>query len=235
MISVCMATYNGEAFIRKQLDSILTQLQQGDELIISDDGSTDSTREIVREYSSSYPCIRLVDGPRRGVVQNFENAIRHAAGDIIFLSDQDDVWVEGKVEHVMKCFEDDNCFVVLHDAKLIDADDNIVEPSFYARRGSKKGFIKNIVKNSYLGCCMAFRTSFRATVLPMPKKIEMHDWWIGMLAEVCGHARLINDALLLYRRHGNNVSSFHHHPLRKMIFNRVYLVWHLAARLVARK
>ena len=96
MISVCMATYNGEKYIRQQICSIISQIGEGDEVIISDDGSTDSTLDTIRSMADSR--IRIVKGPcRRSPTLNFENALSHAQGDYIFLADQDDVWLPGKV------------------------------------------------------------------------------------------------------------------------------------------
>ena len=107
MISVCMATYNGEKYIRDQLDSIICNLnEKEDEIIISDDGSCDRTLDIINEYVNCYPgMIKIVEGPHKGVVKNFEHAISIAQGEYIFLSDQDDIWENNKVTKVMNCFD----------------------------------------------------------------------------------------------------------------------------------
>ena len=232
MISVCMATYNGEKYIEEQLDSILSQISVNDELIISDDGSKDNTRHIINRYQKKYCNIKLIDGPRKGVIKNFENALSFSKGDIIFLSDQDDIWIEGKVEKVLNEFKNPNIILVLHDAEIVDKNEKVIEKSFYKHRGSQKGFINNIIKNSYIGCCMAFRKQLLNISLPFPDKIEMHDWWLGLIAEQNGEVSLITDKLIKYRRHGDNVSSFHHHPLYKMVFNRLYLLVKLPARII---
>ena len=138
MISVCMATYNGEKYLKEQLDSILKQIQSSDELIVSDDGSSDLTRTIVQEYQNQYKNIHLVNGPKCGVQKNFENALKHAKGDILFLSDQDDIWVEGKVDRVLKEFENKNTLCVVHDAEIVDGNLNRVQDSFFK--------LKNILK-----------------------------------------------------------------------------------------
>lgn len=231
MISVCMATYNGEAYIREQLDSILEQISNSDEIIISDDGSLDSTIEIIKEYQKTNKNIKLLNGPREGVINNFENALYSSKGDVIFLTDQDDVWREGKVKRILKVFENPNILLALHDAHIIDKDGTIIENSFFEHRNSKPGFLNNIIKNSYLGCCMAFKRSLLDICLPFPPKIEMHDWWIGLLGEKIGEVSFIEEKYLNYRRHGNNVSSFHHHPLKKMIFNRLYLIKEVIIRI----
>lgn len=231
-ISVAMATYNGEQFISSQLDSILTQLSENDEIIISDDGSKDNTISIINSYISKDPRIKLVPGPGRGVIKNFENAINHTTGDIIFLCDQDDVWKNNKVNVMLKCFAKTGAYVVLHDARIVDENDCEIEQSFFKFRGSKKGMLNNIKKNSYHGCCMAFDKILKGAILPIPDKIEMHDWWIGMLGEKCGKTAFVNDKLIDYRRHSKNVTTFHHHKFTKMLFNRLYLVYQLMIRKV---
>ena len=231
MISVCMATYNGEKYIKEQLDSILRQLTAEDELIISDDGSYDNTLLIINEYRKEYKNIILLKGPQKGVIKNFENALLHSNGDIVFLSDQDDIWIDGKVDKVMNEFKNVETILVLHDALIVDKNGDKIEDSFYKHRGSKVGFINNIVKNSYIGCCMAFRKQLLNVSLPFPEKIEMHDWWIGLLGEYYGNTKMIYDSLLKYRRHDNNVSSFHHYPVIKMLNNRIYLLLQINNRI----
>lgn len=235
MISVCMASYNGEKYIEKQIQTILENLSSEDELIISDDGSTDETREIIRHLMKMDGRIRLIDGPKQGVIANFENAMCSAKGDFIYLADQDDLWDAKKVEKVQACFEKRTCKLVIHDADIIDGEGVRVEPSFFQRRGSKPGVIKNIVKNSYIGCCMAFRREVLDRALPIPKNIEMHDQWIGVLAETMGEVVFLDEVLFHYRRHGDNVSSFTHYPIPKMIRNRVVFVTELSKRLMTKR
>lgn len=227
MISVCMATYNGEKYLKEQLDSILKQIKSSDELIISDDGSTDSTRIIIKEYQKEYKNIYLIDGPKMGVQKNFENALKTSQGDIIFLSDQDDIWMDDKVNEVLEAFQNPNVVLILHDAQIVDQNGQVIEDSFFEHRGSKSGLFENLWKNSYLGCCMALRRSVLECSLPFPPKIEMHDWWIGLIGEMMGEVRLIDKPLLKYRRHGENVSSFQHHPFKKMVMNRLYFIQQL--------
>ena len=175
MISVCMATYNGEKYLKEQLDSILKQIQSSDELIVSDDGSSDLTRTIVQEYQNQYKNIHLVNGPKCGVQKNFENALKHAKGDILFLSDQDDIWVEGKVDRVLKEFENKNTLCVVHDAEIVDGNLNRVQDSFFKLKNGKPGLLHNLYKNAFIGCCMAFRKSVFEKSYPFPDHIEMHD------------------------------------------------------------
>ena len=150
MISVCMATYNGEKYLKDQLDSILKQIQSSDEVIISDDGSNDSTRYIIEKFQKEYKNIYLVDGPKRGVQKNFENALKHARGDILFLSDQDDIWMDGKVERVLKEFENSNTLCVVHDAEIVDGNMNKVKDSFFELKNGKPGLLHNLYRNAFI-------------------------------------------------------------------------------------
>lgn len=206
MISVCLASYNGELYIREQLNSILSQLGVDDEIIISDDSSNDGTIKVIQSYDD--PRIILLESmpgtKKLGVVKNFERAIRHASGDYIFLSDQDDIWLEGKVTSVIDALQ--NNLLVVTDCRVVDLHLQEINKSFFQLRRSGKGVIKNILKNSYLGCCMAFQKELLEVALPFPNKIAMHDIWLGCLADTLGQAYFIEQPFLLYRRHGKNAS-----------------------------
>ena len=129
-VSVAMAAYNGEAFIEAQIASILPQLEEGDELVISLDPSKDRTAEIIEGFADSR--IRLLPGLGEGVQKNFENALRHCGGEILFLCDQDDVWAPDKVESVLSVFAARDALLVLHDAQIADGALHVTEPSFFA-------------------------------------------------------------------------------------------------------
>lgn len=225
-ISVAMATYNGEKYLREQLDSILVNLTTDDEIIISDDGSDDSTRAIIEEYQnkSDIP-IRLVDGPRMGVISNFERALIACKGDYIFLADQDDVWMPDKVEKVMKAFKD-HVQLVMHDAVVYNESMNtVLMESFFEYRHSKPGVWANFVKNRYMGCCMAFRRELVKQILPIPTNIQMHDQWIGMISDYFYEKSfLLDEKLIYYRRHNAAITDFKRNSLPKMIRNRWVLM-----------
>ncbi|TVO60281.1 glycosyltransferase family 2 protein [Denitromonas ohlonensis] len=229
MISVCLAAYNGAAHIRQQIDSILSQLSAADELIISDDGSTDATRDLVAAIADTR--IRLIDGPRKGLIRNFEHALGNARGDLVFLCDQDDLWLPDKVERM--AIELDIAMLAVSDCRVVDDSLNLVHPSFFALNGSRPGFIRNLLKNGYLGCCMAFRRELLSTALPFPSHLPMHDWWLGLVGQMTGGVRFIDTPLSLYRRHGGNASisgeksTF---PLHVRLRWRLYLLVQLAKR-----
>lgn len=226
MISVAMAVYNGEAYLAAQLDSILSQLSEEDEVVISDDGSVDGTRELLSEYAARDSRIRLINGPREGIIANFEHAIRECRGEYIFLSDQDDVWKEDKVEKVLKAFSDTGAALVMHDAVVMNDDlTEVIYPSFFRFRGCKSGFFASILKNRYIGCCMAFRADLRKDFLPIPRVIQMHDQWIGLQCDRYRRGTVLLDTpLLAYRRHGGANSDFSHNSVPTMLRNRLILL-----------
>jgi glycosyltransferase involved in cell wall biosynthesis len=202
-ISVCIATYNGEAYIKEQLDSILSQLLFDYDIFVSDDCSSDATVTIIE--SIDYVRIRLFTNQTfASHVYNFEHALKHATKEYIFLSDQDDVWLPHKRETMLKYLTSYD--VVLSDAFVVDEALHPLYPSFFAFNHSKKGFFKNLYKNSYLGCCMAFNRKILDKSLPFPRDINMHDWWIGMITEVYGSVYLSDECLIQYRRHEKTIT-----------------------------
>ena len=204
MISVCIATYNGERYIRQQIESIVFQLNVDDEIIVSDDGSTDGTLDIVKGIDDKR--IKIIEGPgRKSPILNFECALKASKGDFIFLSDQDDVWKPDKVEICMKWLKTYHC--VVSDAEVTDNRLKPLYPSLYAIMQVRQGRIYNTIwKNGYTGCCMAFRRNVLEASLPFPKNIPMHDIWIGNVAAYKYNVIFIPDRLIHFRRHENTIS-----------------------------
>lgn len=219
-LSVALAYYDGGQYIEEQLASILTQLGPDDEVILSVDRAFDGSMDLLQSWEEKDPRIFLTNGPAKGVVKNFEHAIMMCSGDLIFLSDQDDVWLPDKVAKVKSAFYDPEVMAILHDAKIVDQDLKEEEPSFFQLRHSDTGFLKNLWRNSYVGCCMAFRKELLCEILPIPDSIYMHDYWIGAVAEQVGKVELIREPLILYRRHGENVTQMHHGSLFFMLEKR---------------
>lgn len=206
MISVCIATYNGEGLIKTQLESILPQLGKDDEIIISDDHSTDKTREQILAFNDSR--IRLVDGPSLGSpIPNFENALRHAKGDYLFLSDQDDKWLPGKLADCMSVLSEGYECVVT-DCIMTDNEWNVTAPSFFVHNHTHEGKLFNLLlRNGYLGGCMAFTRRLRDKALPFPKKLPMHDIWIGNLAAFFYDVKFLHKPCSYFRRNDKNVTD----------------------------
>ena len=155
MISVCMATYNGERYIERQLDSILVQLGDDDEVIVSDDGSTDRTPELLARYGADRR-IRIIHGGFHSPIYNFEHAIRQAKGDYIFMADQDDVWLPGRVSEALGMHRQ-GIDLVICKAENIDGEGKVFRTAVFDDPNPvRHSLLWNLYKNPYLGCCMSF-------------------------------------------------------------------------------
>lgn len=205
MISVCIATYNGADTIRTQLASIIPQLTAEDEIIISDDNSSDGTVQVIQSMNCAL--IKILKGPAQGSpIPNFENALKAAKGDYIFLSDQDDKWMPQKVQVMLQALQEVDC--VVSDCFITDGNFNITSPSFFKCNGTRSGKFYNLfLKNGYIGGSMAFRRCVLERALPFPTHTPMHDLWIGNVAAFYFRVRFINEALSYFRRHGHNTST----------------------------
>ena len=202
--SVCITTYNGSKFIKDQLLSILSQLDTNDEVIVSDDSSSDNTLDII--YSINDERIKIFTNNKFfHHTPNFEFAISKATGDYIFLSDQDDIWLPNKVA-IMKQYLD-SYNLVISDCFVVDSDLNIINNSVRGSRKILNGILVNLVHNNYLGCCMAFDRLILEKALPFPQNILSHESWLGAIAGVFGKTIFIDEKLILYRRHNFNYSN----------------------------
>ncbi|MDE6023840.1 MAG: glycosyltransferase family 2 protein [Lachnospiraceae bacterium] len=225
MVSVAMAVYNGSRYVEQQLESILRQLDSGDEICISIDPSEDGSEELLNQFAKTESRIHLSKGPGKGIIENFENAISMCGGDIIFLADQDDVWEADKVSFVKKCFDKTGAILVMHDVRIMDEQlEHVINDSFYRLKNSRRGIIKNIIRNSYMGCAMAFKRELIDYILPMPRDIAMHDQWIGLVAEKKGKVIFTSRKLGQYRRHGGNVSGLSHADFKSMLRWRIQII-----------
>ena len=206
MISVVLAAYKGEKYICTQIGSILGQLGGNDELIVSDDFPSGKTKDAIFNRFGDDSRIVYLEGPSKGVIKNFEFAISRARGEYIFLCDQDDVWLDGKIQRVVEKLKN-GADLVLHNALIVDGELRETGETAFEINKTKKGFLRNIIKNSYQGCCMAFRAEMIKYILPFPPALPMHDQWIGLMAEKHGNVVFIDEPLILYRRHGGNVTG----------------------------
>ena len=232
-ISVCIATYNGEKYIKEQLDSILPQLPNDAEVIISDDSSTDNTLQIIDSFRDNRIHV-LPNQKFRSPIFNFENALNHSNGDYIFLSDQDDIWMPERIKRMLPLLTEFD--LVVSDCKVVNDKQEVLMESFFERVKARKGFLRNLIGgSSYIGCCMAFKRKVLEKALPFPKNIPMHDFWIAMVAEIFFKIKFIDEPLVLYRRHASN-SSFTAteslNPLYKKIMFRLNTLQSLAIRIL---
>lgn len=239
-ISVCLATKNGELFIKEQIDSILPQLAYNDELIISDDNSDDRTLSILYAYPD--PRIKIYRSTYNNLVKNFEFALEVAKGDYIFLSDQDDVWLENKVEVMLPFLKEFD--MVVSNAVVTDES---LKPlfNFFKRPASVMNndpAILKILRSPTSGCCMAFTRPLLEKALPFPSNMYMHDRWLWAISCVFGKPLIIDDPLILYRRHKSNFTNLNNHDpvilgkshasLRKKIHLRYLLMSNLLHKIV---
>lgn len=215
MISVCIASYNGELFIKEQIASILSQLDDKDELIISDDCSSDNTTNIISSFGDSR-IILIKNDKRKGVIKNFETAISQAKGEYIFIADQDDIWLPNKVEisiNKIKQIEANNPnkpVLIFSDAKVVDKNLNIIIPSIFLHTKQNPDTFGNpdilCVANRILGCTMVFNKKTKDICLPIQNDAIMHDWWIALsVAKHKGIIKPIPESIILYRQHNNNL------------------------------
>lgn len=212
MISVCMATYNGEDFILEQLTSILCQLGESDELVICDDNSQDKTVDIITGLADSR--IRLVkNAVNLGYVNNFLKAIRLARGDVLFLADQDDIWIQGRVEKMLNALDASGKNIVVGNFNFIKERGSTIKrisPSLSEKHN--RSSVKNLLTMfkggiPYFGCCMAFKSEFKPSLLRCADEKISHDIMIALLGNKKNEIFHISDEVLTRRIHGNNLTS----------------------------
>ncbi|HEX8306955.1 MAG TPA: glycosyltransferase [Allosphingosinicella sp.] len=219
IVSVALATYNGRAYLPEQLASLAAQTRRPDELVVCDDGSNDGTVELLEEFARTAPFrVRIYRNERNlGVLRNFEKALSLCEGDIVFLSDQDDVWLTDKIETVVALFEKDPGALAIVNDKLI-ADEDLV-PTGATMLGNIRGF-GSPDGNFVAGCCSAFRREWLKIALPIPKGAIAHDTWLVGLAHRLQVASICERPLQYYRRHGANVSQNAYSERRRVGFAR---------------
>jgi glycosyltransferase involved in cell wall biosynthesis len=226
-----MAMHNGAAFIRAQVESILVQLGPQDELIIVDDASSDESPGILNTIRDARLHVHRNER-NLGVLPTFERALELARGEILFLSDQDDVWLPGKMAKALEVFASNpEVTMVASDARLIDEHGRTVNESFFSVRGPfSRGFVRNFVKNKYLGCTLSFRRAMLRYFLPIPRDVPMHDIWFGLLNEIYGETYFIDAPLVAYRRHRSNASPLIHRGPGQILLWRARLAKNLVLR-----
>lgn len=212
-VSVAICTYNGERFLKKQIDSILNQTIAVDEIVVCDDCSSDGTKEILAKYSKQLPAIFRIHFNETNLrsVKNFEKAISLCQNEIIFLSDQDDIWCENKVELFLEYFEKHpDIDVISSNAFIIDENDNIIDKntiwdvvSFLEKRKINYNYFKifALIGNFATGANMAFRKDFIESTLPFPEKKFHHDEWIALISSSANKFNLIREKTSFYRIH----------------------------------
>jgi len=214
-ISIALCTYNGAEFIVQQLESFIAQTRLPDELVICDDRSSDATVEIIRDYISNAPFpIRLeVNQKNLGSTKNFEKAISSCVGELIYLSDQDDVWLPDKIARIEAEFEKNpQVGMVFSDSEIVDENLKSLGRTLWSftfsdekREAARAGKFFDVLlsQNVVTGATMAFRAEFRKTFTPIPEGIPnlIHDGWISLVIAGAAEVVFIDEPLIKYRQH----------------------------------
>ena len=212
-ISIALATFNGERYIKEQLDSFCNQTRLPDELIVCDDYSSDSTLAIIDQFAHNAPFeVRIIANDKNiGYIANFSNALELSSGDIVFLSDQDDFWLPDKLATVELYFTTHpEIQLVAHDINFCKCD---LKPIGQTKLERMRG-VFDLDVSYVVGMASAIRHDFLRHCLPIPKSKDMtHDKWLHMCANTLGKKGILNTVLALHRRHGTNVTSASDNPL----------------------
>ena len=214
-LSVALCTYNGVRYLDDQLSSLITQSRQPDELIISDDSSSDETVSLLQRFAANagFPVHIFENESRLGSTQNFAHAIGLCNGDLIALCDQDDIWDKDKLQLTEECFIDNpEVSLVFTDAEIVDKDAQPLGYTLWESLRFDKTLQEQIrtpqafellnFRTLVTGATMAFRTEFRDLVLPIPDRIPLiHDGWIALMISLAGRLEPIDRPLMKYRQH----------------------------------
>ena len=212
-VDVLLATYNGEKYLKEQIDSILEQTYSDFRLLISDDGSTDDTRKILEEYKNKDSRIQVFfQESNLGVVKNFEFLLKKVESAYYMFSDQDDIWKAEKIEKSLNKIENDNCDLVYSDLEVVDEKLNVTYESYWKLKGiynkiKKYNNFESLYLNNFVtGCTIISKKELIDTYLPLPNtsKYVLHDYWISLILSQNGKIDYIEEPLIKYRQHKNN-------------------------------
>lgn len=211
MISVAMCTFNGEKYIKEQIESIINQSLIPDEIVICDDCSKDNTVNIIKETLDNWSGkVHLVVNEKNlGYRKNFEKAISLCNGDIIFLSDQDDVWNRNKIEIMVNALNNSDAILAFHDVEVVDENLKLITGSFWKlfkfnyQKFLHDDFRRVFEGNVVQGSACVFRKELFNCARPFPEA-AVHDEWLGLVALTKGKIIPVNKPLAKYRQSGNN-------------------------------
>ena len=208
-IDILMATYNGEKYLVEQLDSIINQTYHNWNLLIRDDNSTDKTLEIIQNYHKKDKRIKILKDNKGnlGIVRNFEELLKSSESEFIMFSDQDDIWVENKLDMYLKMIEKikNKGFMIHSDAILFDKNkSNILKDTFISKKAINRG-LENVFFNYFVqGATILISKEIKNFILPFPKEVYLHDRYIHLISELFFERIFVNKALIYYRQHGDN-------------------------------
>lgn len=213
-IDILLATYNGERFLKEQLDSILNQTYKNIRLVISDDCSKDNTREILKEYANKDSRVEIhFQDVNLGYIRNFEYLLKQVKNDIYMLSDQDDIWLEEKVQKTLETLKIQKADMVFGDLEVVDKNLKTIYPSFgdFMLLNDKirkyvSSYRLNYLYNCVTGCTVMSKKKFIEKILPIPAatKYVAHDHWMGLMVSLNGKMAYMEEKYIKYRQHGDN-------------------------------
>ena len=215
MVTVLLAVYNGERYLSEQIDSILNQTVSDVKIIIRDDGSKDSSPDIIEEYAKKYADrITVFSGdPTGSAMTNFHEMLKSSDDDYIMFSDQDDVWFEDKVRITLDKMlaaengEPEKPVLVHTDLTVTDKNMNVIADSFFAYQKifpDDLSLNRLLVQNYVTGCTVMINRALKNRALPIPAEAAMHDWWLALAAAVFGKIVTVRKPTVYYRQHGDN-------------------------------
>ena len=216
-VSIALCTFNGEKYILDQLRSIRSQTRKPDELVVCDDASTDKTLDILYSFKKScpFPLHIFKNETNLGSSNNFGKALQLCEGDVIALSDQDDVWLPHKIKVTLdtmtaleKRHRKNKSLLVHTDAKVVDENLHEIAPSLWQYQKSNPGkgstLKRLLLQNVATGCTVMVNKTLRDMMLPIPPEAMMHDWWMALVASALGQIAYVSEPTLLYRQHEKN-------------------------------
>lgn len=219
--SICICTYNGNLYLHEQIMSILSQISHDDEVIVIDDCSSDNTVDLILNYQDNRIKV-IVNEFNLGPVKSFEKAITQAKNGLIFLSDQDDIWKEGRYQIMKSTLLESDAFLLSSNSIFIGKNNESINfkiDGVFAN--DSKNYIGNIIdifigKTNYYGCCMIFKNQLIDIILPIPSFVESHDLWIAMCSNLAKKNIHIDEPTLMRRIHGNNASVISRGIIKKI-------------------
>lgn len=211
-VSIALATYNGAVYLPEMLDSYAQQTHPPMEIVVSDDHSKDGTLDVLSSYQPRLPLL-VCTNPGKGIVANFENAIRGCTGDYVALSDQDDVWLDHKIEKLLvgmrvleTFFGAQTPILVFSDLEIVDQTLETISPSFFAssiKKPMTRGLQPYLLGNHVPGCTFLFNRALLDRAMPLTG-VMTHDWWLILVALGLGKVGYVDRPLIKYRQHGSN-------------------------------
>lgn len=212
-IDVLMATYNGEKYLREQMDSILEQSFGDFRLLVSDDGSMDGTREILNEYvGKDSRVVVFLQNKNLGSTKNFEFLMRKVESECFMFSDQDDVWQKDKLQKSIDKMKEEDCDLVYSDLEVVSEDLDVLHKSYWKLKGFEKkvkryNHFESLYLNNYVtGSTMLVKSKWLEKILPLPDKSKfiLHDYWTALVVSKFGKMAYVDEPLLKYRQHLDN-------------------------------